>query len=339
MERHHVSRRTFLKGMGAVATAAAALPLLPMASAGAEPRIIPAGKRLMRFAHVTDLHFTNRRQNRYPTSHYHVRQAVADLNTQDLDFVLFTGDMFHFPEDMGTEMEALTDALKGLRVPYYCTIGNHDAEGDRVKARKTFLKAGLGDQGLAYGDDYYTFAPIDGLRFVVLDSTDIDGDAYHAWSGHMGDRQFAWLERTLAKHREETIFVAIHHPPLAPYPFLEKLRFEAPAAGRLEALLARYDNVQLMFAGHFHFGGRNRFANAELLLGPSLVEHPHPYRVVEVARLGREGQGVVSYEWKSLRLHGDEDEACAYGTAGLRSFGLLSLSYQRNGLVDLALSS
>lgn len=333
---HPVTRRSFLKGIG-VAAAAAALPLLPAGAASAGVKIIPAGKRLMRFAHLTDLHFTNRKQNRYPTSHYHIRQAVADLNSQDLDFVLFTGDMFHFPQDMGHEMEALTDALKGLEHPYYCAIGNHDAEGDHVKARKAFFKRDIGDAGIAAGDDYYTFSPMDGLRFVVLDSTDVEGDAYHAWTGHLGDRQMRWLAETLKKHREETIFIAIHHPPLTPYPFMDKLKFEAQPREQLAQLLLQYPNVQLMFAGHYHFGGRNKFGNTELLLGPSLVEHPHPYRIVEVAKLQEDGRGVVSYEWKSLHLHGDNDEACEHGTAGLRSLGLMRLSYQHNGFMPLAL--
>jgi hypothetical protein len=63
---------TFLKGMGGTA---AALPLLPMATAGAGRAHHPAGSS-MRFAHVTDLHFTNRRQNRYPTSHPRARSRT-----------------------------------------------------------------------------------------------------------------------------------------------------------------------------------------------------------------------------------------------------------------------
>lgn len=330
----NLDRRTFMKGAVALAASAIAAPLLP---ANAGTRIIPAGKRLMRFAHITDLHFTNRKQNRYPTSHYHIKQAVADLNGQDLDFVLFTGDMFHFPEDMGTEMEALTDALKGLKIPYYCAIGNHDAEGDGVIARKRFFNANIGDRGLVDGANYYTFSPVDGIRFVVLDSTDVDGDAYHAWTGHLAEQQMKWLEATLTKHREETIFVAIHHPPVTPYPFMDKLKFEQAPRDHLADMLNRFPNVQLMFAGHYHFGGRNRFGKAELLLGPSLVEHPHPYRIVEVQKLKENGHGTVAYEWKSLHLHGDEDVACAHGTPGVRSYGLMRLSYEHNGFMPLAL--
>lgn len=330
-----MQRRTFLKGAGVLA-ASLALPLSWDIQQPARAAVLASGRKLLRFAHVTDLHFTNRAQNRYPTSHYHIRQAVADLNEQDLDFVLFTGDMFHFPADMKDEMPLLKDALKGLKVPYYCCFGNHDAEGDGVRERKAFFKAHIGDQGLAHGENYYHFSPTHGVRFVMLDTTDIKGDSYHCWSGRMGDRQFAWLEQTLAKHRDEAIFIGMHHPPVTPYPGLDKLRFEADCQARLLALLNQHPNVQMIFAGHYHFGGRNRFGPAELLLGPSLVEHPHPYRLVEVHHTGG-SHGAVSYEWKSLKLHGDEDFACAFGTAGIRSFGLMRLSYDHNGLMPLAL--
>jgi 3',5'-cyclic AMP phosphodiesterase CpdA len=327
-------RRTFLKGMGA----AAASLVVPAAweTEPAHARLALNGKRLTRFAHLTDLHFTNRPQNRYPTSHYHIRQAVADLNKQDLDFVLFTGDMFHFPADMREEMASLTDALKGLKVPYYCLFGNHDAEGDGVAARKTFLKAHIGDHGLSKGDNYYHFSPAPGLRFIMLDTTDVEGDAYHAWTGHMRDAQFQWLARTLDAHRHETVFIGLHHPPVMPYPMMDKLKFDAKDSARLLALVKQHPNVQMMFAGHYHFGGRNRFGPAELLLGPSLVEHPHPYRIVEAHEVAK-GHGAISYEWKSLELHGEEDLACEFGTAGVRSLGLMGLSYNRNGYMPLAL--
>lgn len=332
-----VTRRTFMKGVGAVA-ASMALPQLFLGQE-AEARVATgSGIRMIRFAHLTDLHFTTRQQNRYPTSHVHIKRAVEDLNSQDLDFVLFTGDMFHFPEDIEDEMPKLQDALKGLRVPYYVALGNHDAEGDRVARRKKFMCNHISDHGLSAGDNFYTFSPAPGMRFIVLDSTDVDGDSYHVWTGHISDRQFAWLGEQLKKFRDETVFIAMHHPPVTPYPFMDKLKFSTQDSGRLEALLSQYPNVQMMFAGHFHFGGRNTFANAELILGPSLVEHPHPYRIVEVQHVEK-GKGEIHYAWQSLNLHGGDDEACSHGTPALRSMALLNLSYMRNGSFNVALAN
>lgn len=330
-----MSRRTFIKGMGAVA-ASMALPSLLVGEA-AEARVATGGGlRVTRFAHLTDLHFTTRKQNRYPTSHAHIRRAVQDLNSQDLDFVLFTGDMFHFAEEIDEEMPALQDALKGMKHPYYIALGNHDTEGKQLAKRKKFLCNQFGDRGLACGDNFYEFSPAPGLRFIVLDSTDVDDDEYFVWTGHLSKRQTDWLKATLHKYRDETIAIALHHPPVTPYPFMDKLKFGGEDRQRLLDIISKYPNVQLMFAGHFHFGGRNQFGPAQLILGPSLVEHPHPYRVIEVQQMAK-AKGQIAYEWKHLNMHAEEDHACANGSAAVRSMGLLSLSYLRNGVIPVAL--
>ena len=126
------------------------------------------------------------------------------------------------------------------------------------------------------------------------------------------------------------------HPPITPYPFMDRLKFESPDARALAEVLKPHRHVQLALAGHYHFGGRNRFGPAELLLGPSLVEHPHPYRIVDVHQV--DGKvGAIAHHWHTLRLHGDHDDACAFGTAGVRSFALMRLSYVHEGVLPLAL--
>jgi hypothetical protein len=58
--------------------------------------------------------------------------------------------------------------------------------------------------------------------------------------------------------------------------------------------------------------------------------------MIEVHEVAK-GHGAIAYEWKSLQLHGDEDHPCEFGTAGVRSLGLMGLSYNRNGFMPLAL--
>jgi 3',5'-cyclic AMP phosphodiesterase CpdA len=288
----------------------------------------------LRFAHLTDLHFTNRRQNRYPTSHRHIRHAVDRLNDAPLDFVLLTGDMFHFPEDMAQEMDALRDALSRLRHPWYTLFGNHDAEGPGVKARKGFVMRHLGDHGLALGEPWYHFSPTPGIRVVVLDTTDVDTDGYHGWAGVLGDRQRRWLLEVLARHRDETLIVAMHHPPVTPYPFLEALKFDPRDAAWLASALATHPSVPLVLAGHFHFGAHEVLGRTRVLIGPSLVEHPHPYRIVELWQ-PEAGPPALRFTWHSLDLHGPEDASCALGPAGWRAYGLMRLSYGHSGAFTL----
>lgn len=326
-----------MKGAGLAAGSLVLPQFLPNPLADAA-ELTGGGLRMLRFAHLTDLHFTTRPTNRYPTSHVHIKRAAADLNKQDLDFVLFTGDMFHYPEDVEADMPALQDALQDLKHPYYIALGNHDTEGHHLQRRKRFLCNAFKDHGLIQGDPYYHFSPLPGLRFVVLDSTDVPGDSYLAWTGHFSERQARWLRETLTKYRDETVFIAMHHPPITPYPFMDKLKFETPDVHRLSDVLNNFPNVQLMFAGHYHFGGLNTFGPADLMLGPSLVEHPHCYRVVEVQHMSH-GHGAIAYHWQNLHLHGDEDDACAHGMPAVRSFALMSLSYMRSGFMPITLAT
>lgn len=332
-------RRTFLKSAGVMAAGALAMPLMGRIRDAQAATLAQAatGTRLYRFAHVTDLHYTTRVQNRYPTSHAHIKQAVKDLNRQDLDGVVFTGDLFHFPQDVEAELPGFADALSGLKHPYYVAIGNHDVEGVKVGARKKLLASGLNDHGLSKSEHPYYSAPLaPGLRLVVLDSTDAPHDEYHVWTGQLSERQLRWLETTLEAAKDELVIVALHHPPVTPYPMMDRLKFEDAPRRQLEAILNRFPNAQVMLAGHYHFGGRNTFANAQLLLGPSLVEHPHPYRVVEVLRTA-EGAGAVRYSWHSLDMHPEADAPCRGSLAAVRSFGLLGLSYMPQGAFDVVL--
>lgn len=332
-------RRTFLKGAGLVAASALAVPLAGKLRDARASELASAatGTRLYRFAHVTDLHYTTRAQNRYPTSHAHIKQAVADLNRQDLDGVIFTGDLFHFPQDVESELPGFVDALSGLKHPYYVALGNHDVEGARIGHRKKLLANSLRDHGLAQSErPYYSALLAPGVRLVVLDSTDVDADEYHVWTGQLSGRQLRWLERTLEASRDEMVLIALHHPPVTPYPMMDRLKFEEAPRQALEALLEKHPNVQLMLAGHYHFGGRNRFAHAQLLLGPSLVEHPHPYRVVEVLQTSR-GVGAVRYQWQTLDMHPAADAPCAGSMAAVRSFGLMRLSYMTEGAFNVVL--
>jgi hypothetical protein len=327
------SRRDFLNDVGRAALLATLSPLAHPAKAWAHAAS-DTGAPVLRFAHLTDLHFTTRAQNRYPTSHQHIVRAVGTLNQESLDFVLFTGDMFHFPEDLDGDLPALTDALKQLNCPYYCLIGNHDAEGPQLKRRKLTLMENLGDQGLAHGRSFYSFSPRPGFRFIALDTTDTGEDSYTGWTGHVSDQQLNWLQDTLKAYREEKVFLALHHPPITPYPFLEKLRFEPKTASHLEYILRAHPQVQLAFAGHYHFGGWNSFAHAQLLIGPSLVEHPHPYRIVELFEASN-AQTWARFSWHTLNLHPEDDERCVWSLAGLRGHGLQGLSYGRQGQVLL----
>lgn len=287
----------------------------------------------VRFAHLTDLHFTTLAQPRYPTGPFVLEHTVADLNAQDLDFVLFTGDLFHFPERIPAEIDAMRSILGGLRHPFYVAFGNHDVEGYQVRDRKRFIMAELGDHGLAGGSPYYAVSPAPGIRLVVLDSTDTDEPHYLTWRGRFSAEQADWLSATLDSCRDELTLLGIHHPPITPYPLMGSLKFEEADRRRLGRAIAPYTHAPLMLCGHYHLSSSTPFASTTVLTGPSLVEHPHQYRVIEVQH--HDHLHEIKYHWRRVPLDEREDAPCAIGTA-MRHVALNRLSYARQGSLTVA---
>jgi 3',5'-cyclic AMP phosphodiesterase CpdA len=289
-----------------------------------------------RFAHLTDLHFTTFQQNRYPTGPLVLERAIADLNEQDLDFVLLTGDMFHFPERVALEIETFRELLSGLNCPYYLAFGNHDVEGHDVAPRKQFLMRELGDHGLSAGSPYYAVRPVPGLRLIVLDSTDTDEPDYLTWRGRFTATQADWLHETLAEQPDELTILGIHHPPVTPYPLMGALKFEEADRKRLAGAIAPHRHAPLLLCGHYHLSSSSSFSNTTVLTGPSLVEHPHQYRVFEIDT--KAGGHDIHFHWRQVPLDEREDAPCAIGTA-MRHMALNRLSYAKRGSLSVALSN
>lgn len=286
--------------------------------------------RPVRFAHLTDLHFTTLVQRRYPDVVGVWARTIADLNAQELDFVLFTGDLFHFPERLPVELPMMRALLDELRHPFYMALGNHDVEGHDVRARKELLMGHLGDRGLAGGSPWYVAEPAPGVRLVVLDSTDTPDPHYVTWRGRFSEAQARWLDATLRTPFQGLTLLAMHHPPVTPYPLMGSLKFEDADRARLLAALAPHAHARVLLSGHYHLSSSARFGPATVFTGPSLVEHPHQYRVLEMSPGGQE----LAFHWHQLSGDARCEAACRVGTA-MRHVTLNRLSYARRGRLVL----
>lgn len=293
----------------------------------------------LRFAQLTDLHFTTLAQLRYPTGPHILERAVEDLNAIDLDFVLFTGDLFHFPSRVREEASSFRALLSGLRHPYYVAFGNHDVEGAKTRARKEVLMGALGDSGLSNGSPYYHFSPAPGVRVLVLDSTDSGAEDYHTWRGRFSEEQAEWAHRVIteAAMRQEVVIVGMHHPPVTPYPLMGPLKFEPRDRRRLAEAVGSHSNVAAILCGHYHLSSRMPFKRTRVLTAPSLVEHPHLYRIFTLSTV--QNAHVLDYTNRRTPVCEHIDAPCATGTA-LRHVALNGiLSKARKGQLSISLPS
>lgn len=212
----------------------------------------------MLIAQLSDLHVRppGRLYKDVADSNRMLRDAIAHLHRLDRapDLVLLTGDIVDEgrPEEYAHALALLSE----LRLPYLVMPGNHD---DRAAFRQAFAgHAYLPVRGpLHFCVDAYP------VRIVALDTT-VPG-SHH---GHVDAEGLDWLLATLAAAPATPTLVLMHHPPfVSGIPYLDQYRYlEADA---LEAVIARFDNVEAVLCGHVHRAMTRRWAGTVVCACPS----------------------------------------------------------------------
>jgi 3',5'-cyclic AMP phosphodiesterase CpdA len=133
---------------------------------------------------------------------------------------------------------------KPITVPYFLTVGNHDAHSKVPGSEQIYTQ----QVDLPGNELYYSFVAGNSL-FVVLDSSLDDQEK------KITGKQYAWLEGILANAAQKHKFVFVHHP-------LYTVKGKGKHAGnsldrypverdRLQALFVKH-HVELVFTGHEH---------------------------------------------------------------------------------------
>lgn len=257
-----MNRRTFLQRSGLPALGLALTPL-----AKAQP---PNSKRLLRAAHLTDIHV---QPELGAADGMRAALRHAQSLTDPVDCILFGGDCIGdaLAADRARTLEqwAIWDEVldSELKLPAYQCLGNHDIFGWKYRNRPDvekdpfFGKAGaLARLGL--DSAYYSF-DLCGWHFVVLDSMVETGDE-HRYAGKIDEAQFSWLESDLARTPSGTpVCVLSHIPILSAAAFLDgdlatSGNWRVPGAwmhldaARLKNLFRRHPNVKVCLSGHLH---------------------------------------------------------------------------------------
>ena len=190
------------------------------------------------FAVLNDLHYFNK-----DCSPWFADRVVKRLNDQKPDFVVVVGDM---TEDGTKEQNAgIRDVLKGLTMPMYVCVGNHDHQAgtdDRKPFEEAFHKS------INYHFEHR------GWQFVVLDST--QGRA--ASKTNVQKDTITYLTDTLKTLDKKKPTALVTHFPLG---FLMPYR---PANG--DDLLRPFAEHTLLhvFNGHFHSNTQRAWVEATL---------------------------------------------------------------------------
>ena len=125
-------------------------------------------------------------------------------------------------------------------MPVYMLPGNHD---DRDQLRRSFPE----HRYLGTADFVQYSVRIGELTLVALDTS-----APPNSHGILCKKRLEWLEKTLAAHRGGPLLLAMHHPPFQTLiGHMDRIGLLA-GAEELEAIVARYPNVERVICGHLH---------------------------------------------------------------------------------------
>ena len=272
-----LSRRQILK-LGAAGAAAAGLPMLAGCAgnaAQAEPVVLmPTRKRVLRFAHLTDMHVQPEKQAGEGFArcleHVQAQPQIPELIITGGDHVMDSFDA----DDARTavQWDVFTKTWRDhCAIPAAHCLGNHDCWGwDNAKSKTTGGEANWGKRrsmdalGMPGPHPYQAFTK-NGWRFIILDSTFPEPGGYIA---RLDDVQFQWLAAELASTPLSMPVVVVSHMPIVSGTYIisdkEEVKKDRKVSAslihidgrRLVNLFRKHPNVKLCVSGHVHLRDR-----------------------------------------------------------------------------------
>ena len=193
----------------------------------------------MKIVQLSDLHLTAGGEALFGSSPRERLELAIDSilhNHADADFCLLTGDL----ADAGSDAAyaSLAQTLKRLPMPAHLLPGNHDS---RAALRHQF------PQLPAAGDFIQAAFDTPAGRFLLLDTV----EAGAPWGSYCAKRR-EWLTRQLAATGDLSLYIAMHHPPLAlGIPSMDQ--FSLRDAEAFWAVIAPHRaSIRHLFFGHLH---------------------------------------------------------------------------------------
>ncbi len=304
--------RRELIGTGFAGLAASAAKRLGVAN--------PDRKRVMRIAHLTDMHVQPE-----SGSQAGFEKALNECQSHSPDAIFIGGDMIM--DSLGSDHDRAVAQWKlfqaGLKasagVPVKYALGNHDVWGwnnvGKYQSEALFGKR-LAQERLELAKSYYSFTQA-GWKFIVLDSTHRAGEG-NGYTAKLDEDQFGWLQDELANMRKEQPVLVLSHIPLfCACAFLDgdnekSGNWQVPGAWmhtdfrRIKDLFVKHKNVKVALSGHIHLADRvdylgvSYFCNGAVSggwWGGKYQEFANSYAIVDLFDDGSFENKFIEFEW------------------------------------------
>lgn len=197
---------------------------------------------LFQFAQASDTHIG--RERGAPSES--LENAVSIINSQNVAFTVFTGDLSdNAARDVALgeqELDEFLNITSHLEAPAYYAPGNHDVTSAVREQNNDLFESKLGLLNSTF--DYM------GYRFILIDDNPVDTSADQSRLS-FSDDQYAWVKSLLDDGKPTFILGHIN--------VFDWGEFNGPRAKALAYLIASYPNALGYLHGHRHTGRLNFF--------------------------------------------------------------------------------
>lgn len=214
----------------------------------------------MLIAQISDTHILA------PTSHQPaaklradcLRRCVADVNQQQPDAVIFTGDTVQHGQP--EEYARLRELLAPLAAPVYLVPGNRDDKNEMRAAFSDYAYLPKSGDFLQYVIEEHA------VRLVAIDST-----SHGERKGVLCQARQAWLEEVLNGEPDQLTLLYIHHPPFDIDDHYVGGYRRPEEAAALADIVRRHSQVAGLLCGHIHWLIEREWAGTEARIMPSVA--------------------------------------------------------------------
>jgi Icc protein len=244
-----------------------------------------------KLAHLSDTHVVRKNTllGNGVDSNQALRAAVYQIiKTDDIQAVVISGDLVERGEIYEYfELRNILDPLMGLK-PVYLMLGNHDARDNFLGVFRDypFINQANKQWGVQYSVNL-----TDTHVLIVLDTLKEGRDA-----GHLSDDKLIWLDRTLDRHCDKKVLLAMHHPMIDVGNSMMN-QMNLMNHSELSIVLKKHNNVVQILCGHVHRNVKGMFGDIPVQVCPSTAfTYPANLNENNVGDLCRDDPGFVVHE-------------------------------------------
>jgi 3',5'-cyclic AMP phosphodiesterase CpdA len=265
-----ITRRNFLYSLMGLST----IWVLPKVHAYSKPF------KPFSFAYLTDCYLANGVADNFKQtqeSQLFLQDAVKQINSQGVDFVLFGGDQIDLLGQDEVNWQLFVDIVQMLNCPWYFVLGDRDVQGLSTTDKLRIFGRDFKGKGLAGEAPYWSLDVVSNIHLIGLDTSRVDSSL-----GQISEPQLIWLQDDLNKNQGLMTIVVSHHPLLLPPPYNAVALAEdnaIPQADLCRRILANSKDVRLQLSGHLYVSKVLRESDIWYVCSSGLAVYPCSYRI------------------------------------------------------------